>query len=346
MTSQRRYSAYKRQTGMTLIELLVAMGLGLIVTVVAATALLIAQQGYSTVDATTQLRDRERFAVDLLTRVIVQAGYQDLGASNMVLRSAASFSPGSYPEPDIYGWNNAVYAIPSSLTLSESTTIVDGNRPASCPTTADDSACKNGSDVLVIRYQGASKTPGSVVADNSIINCAGQGETGLVTGDLNERALSMFHVTRAASGEPALSCTYYNHGNGTTKWVSTPIIDGVESFQVLYGTDGVTPNLAPNATATQNTISERWLRADQLTVAGNLVATRENWRRVRAVRVGLVMRAPVGSAQDRKAATLQPLGTTYTSGADAGSSLAVAADGRLRLQTAITVQLRNDQTLR
>jgi type IV pilus assembly protein PilW len=346
MMSHRRCPAYKRQTGLTLIELLVAMGLGLIVTVVAATALLIAQQGYSTVDATTQLRDRERFAVDLLTRVITQAGYQDLGASNMLLRSAASFGPGGDPEPDIYGWNNSVYAIPSGLVVSESTTIVNGNRPSSCPSTANDSSCKNGSDVLVIRYQGVSKTPGSLDADNSMINCAGQSETGLVTGDLNERALSMFHVTRAASGEPSLSCTYYNHGNGTTKWVNTPIIEGVESFQILYGTDGVTPNLAPSATAPQDTVSERWLRADQLTVAGNLVATRENWRRVRAVRVGLVLRAPAGSAQERKATTVQPLGSTYTSPADDGSNLAVAADGRLRLQTAITVQLRNDLTLR
>lgn len=336
--------AQHQQSGLTLIELLVAMGLGLIVTVVAATALLLGQQGYNAVDATTQLRDRERFAVDLLTRVVVQAGYQDLAAANLVLRSASAISAGIDPEPDLYGWNNSIYAAPNNLAISESTSIAHGNRPGSCPTSTDTTSCNNGSDVLVVRYQGVSKTPGSTAADDSIINCAGQGETGLVTGDLNERALSLFHVTRSATGEPSLSCSYYKHGSSA--WVNTPIIEGVESFQVLYGTDGVTPNIAPSPAATQNTVSERWLRADQLDVTGNLAATRENWRRVRAVRLGLVLRGTPGSAPQVVSTSFQPLGSLYTSDQDAGSNLAVAADGRLRSQTAITVQLRNDQTLR
>ena len=339
-----RRATYKRQVGLTLIELLVALGLGLVVTVVAATALLLAQKGFTTVDSTTQLRDRERFAVDLLSRVIVQAGYQDLAAPNLVLRSTSGLSSSSDPEPDIYGWNNAVYATPAGILLSESNKIVNGNRPASCPTSTDITSCNNGSDVLVVRYQGVSLTPGSIAADNSIINCAGMGEAGLITGDLNERALSMFHVTQSVSGEPSLSCSYYSQKNGT--WVNTPIIEGVESFQVLYGTDGVSPGVAPAAAATLDTVSDRWLRADQLNVAGNFVATRENWRRVRAVRIGLVLRASVGSAQERATRTFQPLGSLYVSGADVGSGLNVAADGRLRMQTALTVQLRNDQTLR
>lgn len=344
MANYRSPPTRRQQSGLTLIELLVALGLGLVVTVVAATALLLGQQGYSAVDATTQLRDRERLAVDLLTRVVVQAGYQDLAANNLVLRSASGISSGNDPEPDVYGWNNALYATPDGLLLSETTKIVNGNRPSRCPSTSDVTSCNNGSDILVVRYQGVSASPGSVAADNSIINCAGQGEAGLVTGDLNERAVSLFHVTRGATGEPSLSCSYYSHEKGV--WVNTPVIEGVESFQVLYGTDGVTPNIAPSATAPQNTVSERWLRADQLSVAGSPVATRENWRRVRAVRLGLVFRAPAGSASERVATTVQPLGNFYISSQDTGSNLAVAADGRLRTQTAITVQLRNDQTLR
>ena len=71
----------RRQRGVTLIELLVALTLGLLVVLIAAAALLLGQQGYKSVDSTTELRDRERFATDLLSRVIVQAGYQDFGAA-------------------------------------------------------------------------------------------------------------------------------------------------------------------------------------------------------------------------------------------------------------------------
>ncbi len=339
----------RKQRGLTLIELLVALGIGLLVIVIAATALLLGQQGYNSVDATTQLRDRERFAADLVARVIIQAGYQDFGATNISLRSSAAAFLGTDPEPDVFGWNNAVYSAPSDLLLSTNTTITSGNRPTVC--TVNDTSCKNGSDILVVRYQGVTNPPDYPVvaernkADNTMINCVGQGEAGLSSVDLNDRAVSIFHVTRGTNGEPSLSCSYYNFDTGV--WVaSAPMIEGVESFQILYGTDEVSPTLAPSSTAVQDTVAERWLRADQLAVGGNPAATRENWRRVRAVRVGMVLRGPAGSGKQAYSSPFTPLGPMYTHADDTGSSLSVAADGRLRLQSTFTVHLRNDLTLR
>lgn len=337
---------HQKQHGLTLIELLVALGLGLLVTIIATTALLLGQQGYRSVDSTTQLRDRERFATDLLTRVIIQAGYQDLGAGSVSLRSTAKLQ-GNDPEPDIYGWNNAIYKAPEHLILSETSNITSGNRPSSSLCTATDTSCKNGSDVLVLRYQGVNSPTDATKPDNTMINCMGFGEAGLTNGSLNDRAVSIFHVTRGTNGEPSLSCSYYSFAATGGGWVaSQPLIEGVESFQVLFGTDGVTPLTAASAAAVQDTVAERWLRADQLTVAGNDAGTRENWRRVRAVRVGLVLRGAAGSAQQASTATFTPLGSMYASTDDTGSNLAVAADGRLRLQSTFTVHLRNDLTLR
>ena len=337
-----RRSLIRQQSGLTLLELLVALGLGLIVVIIAAAALTMGQQGYRAVDATTALRDRERFATDLISRVIVQAGYQDFGTANVALRSTAT-ALGNDPEPDIFGWNNAVYKLPDDLLLSTSTKITTGNRPGDCGSVTDTS-CLNGSDVLLVRFQGVSSASGGAAADNTMINCAGQGEAGLVTGDLNERAISMFHVARGTNGEPSLYCSYYTGG----AWVSpAPMIEGVETFQVLFGTDGVTAATVPSTAAgTQDSVAERWLRADQLTVAGNASATRENWRRVRAVRVGMVLRAPAGSAQQSTTATFAPLGALYASSLDVGTNLSVAADRRLRLASTFTVHLRNDLTLK
>lgn len=334
-------SRSRRQTGLTLIELLVALALGMLVVVIGIAALVMGQQGYRSVDATTQLRDRERFANDLIARVFVQAGYQDYGVTFPIFRTKAiedgKLDPSLDPEPDLWGWNNAVYKVPGSLALSTDTQIANGNRPASC--TVTDTSCRNGSDILVVRFQGVNSATDPTKADNTMINCMGQGEAAIGT-DLNARAVSIFHVTRGTNGEPALSCTYYNHATGVWS-TSAPMIEGVESFQLLFGTDGVGVG-APN-TAADNT-PDRWLRADQLTVAGNAVATRENWRRVRAVRVGLVLRGDVGSAPQASTATLTPLGSMYTDSAnDTGASLNVAADVRLRLQSTFTVHLRNDQ---
>jgi type IV pilus assembly protein PilW len=336
-----RLRAPSAQQGLTLIELLVALGLGLLVVIIAATALLTGQQGYRAVDATTQLRDKERFATDLVSRVIIQAGFQDLGAQQVVLRSSAAIQ-GTDPEPDIYGWNNAAYVSPNDLVLSSNTAITSGSRPGAC--TVNDTSCKNGSDILVVRFQGVTSATNPGNPDNTIINCAGQGEAGSILGDLNERAASIFYVSRGTNSEPSLSCAYYNFTTGN--WVAAPILEGIESLQLLFGTDQVSPNAVPSTTATQDTVADRWLRADELKVTGNDSATRENWRRVRAVRVGLVLRGPVGSSQQSITSTLTPLGPMYVSANDTGSSFSAAADGRLRLQSTFTVHLRNDLTMR
>ena len=344
MKTAFRLSPVRKQSGLTLLELLVALGLGLIVVTIAATALLLGQRGYRAVDATTALRDRERFATDLISRVVIQAGYQDFGAINVGLRSTAPLL-GDDPEPDIYGWNNAVYKKPDDLLLSTSTKITTGNRPGDCGSVTDTS-CLNGSDVLVVRFQGVSTASAGTTADNTMINCAGQGEAGLVKDDLNERAISMFHVARGTNGEPSLYCSYYSFKGGV--WVDPqPMIEGVETFQVLYGTDGVTAATVPSTAAgAQDSVADRWLRADQLTVSGNPAATRENWRRVRAVKIGMVLRAPSGSAPQATTATFAPLGSLYSSSADTGTSLVVAADSRLRMVSNLSVHLRNDLTLR
>ena len=328
---------------MTLIELLVAMGLGLIVVVIAGASLLLGRQGYEAVDSSTQIRDRQRLAIDLITRTIVQAGFEDYGSATVTFRASATDK--ALLEPDMFGWNNSIYSPPGGLVLSTITNISNGNRPSKC--SANDSSCKNGSDILVVRYQGVADPANANKSDDTMLNCGGWGERGLTTNDLNERGVSMFHVGTGADGEPSLYCAYYNHTTG--KWIaSTPLIEGVESFQILYGTDRVTPKTVPvTDDPLQDSIAERWLRADQLSVAGNDVATRDNWRRVRAVRVGLVLRGPVGSAQQSIASTSVPLGSAYADNTnDVGSALAVPADRRLRMTSTFTVHVRSDLTTR
>ncbi len=343
LTQPSKRSRWHQQRGVTLIELLVAMGLGLLVVIIAGAALLLGRQGYDAVDSSTQIRDRQRLAVDLLTRTIVQAGFEDYGAATATFRASADKT---LLEPDIFGWNNAIYTQPGDLLISSTTSITNDNRPTKCGS-VNDTSCKNGSDMLVVRYQGVADPANANKADNTMVNCGGVSERGLTTNDLNERGVSIFHVATGADGEPSLYCAYYNHTDG--KWVaSTPLVEGVESFQVLYGTDRVTPNAVPVANdPLQDSVAERWLRADQLSVPGNATATRDNWRRVRAVRVGLVLRGPVGSAQQAIASTLSPLGSAYTDSAnDEGSELAVPADRRLRMPITFTVHVRNDLTTR
>jgi len=67
------------------------MGLGLLVVAIAGGALLLGRQGFDAVDNGTQLRDKQRLAVDLLTRTIVQAGFEDYSSVDTFKTPNATF---------------------------------------------------------------------------------------------------------------------------------------------------------------------------------------------------------------------------------------------------------------
>lgn len=343
-------SGRRAQRGMTLIELMVAMVIGLVISIAAVAALVVARTGFTAVDSTAQLRENARFSFDLMQRVILQAGYEDWAKGLGIKEIAAAYKTATTadqdPEPDIMGFNNAVF--PPTTTGFPPTGLDNNTRPTACGGVADLS-CVNGSDVLIVRYQGMDKPNAVGTPDGSIINCAGmaEGAPSSATPTTVDRAWSVFHVARSAqSGEPVLMCSYRD---ATGAWQTRPLVQGVESFQVLYGTDSVLIN-ASSATAaasavvgTPDSVPDRYLNAAQIVVPGDAFATRANWRRVRSVRIGLLLRGPVGSAtRTGEVKVFTPLGSTLASETDPGSSLSVVDDGRLRLSNmTFTVYLHN-----
>jgi type IV pilus assembly protein PilW len=350
-----RISKSQKQLGFTLVELMVALALSLLVVAASVSALLVSRQGFASVDAASQLRDNARFATDFITRLSVQSGFKDVAFVDTTGQTAFK-ATGVAADPDspVFGFNNALVISttdPVGTILTPTTT--NNSRDTNCPV-SEGTACANGSDVLVLRYQNGSRNTdsplGSGVAevDNAMFNCAGIRETSTPTSS-NDYIESMLYVAvSGTTNEPTLMCRYRT-GSGAS-WVTagTPLVQGVESFQILYGTDGVMANTIPVAAAPLGTAP------DQLTVASNEPATKENWRRVRSLRIGLVIRGAVGSAQDTSSApALMPLGTAFANPtADRQSSFvqipptgaaAGTGDGRLRQVVTFTVYLHNYQ---
>ena len=328
------------QRGMTLIELLVAMTLGLLIALAAAAALLVSRQGFTAVDASSQLRDNGRFLQSIVQRLGVQAGYKDLGfATNTAAQpnSPAGMGPEGI-RPYVFGLNNA--------SRTSTNTWDQGTARTS-------TQLGYGSDILVLRYQTSTTNPAAAASDETIIDCAGIAPTTAPMG-ADDTIVSILHVGVGSDGEPALMCSRSNTGDAP--YDTQPLVQGVENFQVLYGVDGVAPGntVVPLATA-PDSIPERYLRANQLTIAGNDVVTYANWRRVRSIRIGVVLRGGAGSAVDRTSQTFYPLGvskgsTSGTPGSafanntnDPGSIFTPAVDGRLRQSMTFTVHLRNSQ---
>jgi len=110
---------------------------------------------------------------------------------------------------------------------------------------------------------------------------------------------------------------------------------------VLYGVDNVVANKAPSGNT--DSVPDQYLRADQLTVSGSSTATAGNWRRVRSLRIGMVLRGAAHSnSQQTSDSSLYPLGQI-----DEKTYFTVPNDDkdRFRMTSTFTVHLRNDQTL-
>ncbi len=366
------------QRGLTMVELLVALTISLLIALAAIAALTVARRGITTVDAASQLRDNGRFAADLIQRLGVQSGFQDV-------TYAAGPVSSTDIVPSITGFNNA-----------ESTLSTSNSDPLTAFTARASGSLGDGSDILTLRSQLVQRQRNDTTADGSMIDCMGNTlTTGAAPTAVDDRMTSVLSIAESpqGSGELALMCgTRKSDGSVTNR---QPIVQGVETFQVLYGTEGVTAGAAPPITygitagapppaaltlftptppttadltaldnwkaawaawaASINQAPDRYFRADELTVAGDAASTNANWRRIRSLRIGMVLRGPPHSAQNAVAQTLYPFGLGESSAGVAGAALSSAddigtifsapADGRLRQVVTFTVHLRNRQGL-
>jgi len=326
----------RQHRGVTLVELMVALAVSMIVALAALAALNIARQGFTVNDSASQLRENGRFVSDLLQRLVVQTGFKDLSYATST-RPTNVAGLVSNPPPAIYGLNNSSRA---------TTDTWDGGTTRSSGTTG------YGSDILVLRFQPSSNSSTSTTADGSMINCNGESLTTPAT-SRDDRAISILHVGTDSDGEPSLMCSSIPVNSSTV--TQTMLVRGVENFQVLYGTDGIAPGNT-STTTSSDSLPDRYLRADQLTVSGNPTASYYNWRRVRSVRIGLVLRSPLGQSADASSATFMPFGvgassssgsagSAFSSSSDPGTTASenTFSDTRFRRTVTFTVHLRNDQ---
>ncbi len=314
----------QRQQGVTLVELMIGLALSLMVTLAATAALVASRQGFAAVDAASMLRDNGRLASMLMQRVVAQAGYRDHSDEGAAATGTQRTSA-TWTQPFIEGFDDR------AITVGRNGPQLDTGIGRGL----------FGSDVLIVRFQGAS-TAGidasdPTRADGTMIDCAGSAQPG-TAGTL---AHSVFYVARSSGGEPALMC---GHRDGETgQWVAAPLVSGVESLQVRYGVD--TPDAPPGAPTTDR--PQVYLSATDLQDHAEPAQRLARWQRVKAVRIGLVLRAAPGSAIDRgpqAARTIYPLGVAMHDTSDPGTEHTVAPDGRLREVVTFTVHLRNPQT--
>jgi type IV pilus assembly protein PilW len=239
-----------RQGGLTLVEMMVAMSIGLAVVLAAARLLAMANGAYAAQIEAAALDDAGRYALDIVGRAVRQAAHADPLQLNL---------------------SGPVDALPARLAGLDARSLGSASVGIDVPL----AAVANGSDVLAVRFPGAG---GGANGDGSVVNCAG-----FVVGS-GEEGWSIFYVAKNGDGEPELRCKYRGAGN----WSADAVVAGVDSFQVLYGLDTDTPRDGA-ANRYLNADAIRALDAAYAGLPAPALNRHTWWKRVVSVRIGLLL---------------------------------------------------------
>ncbi|MGI4717611.1 MAG: PilW family protein [Janthinobacterium lividum] len=284
--------AIRRQAGMTMAELLVAMTLGLGVLLAAGSLFIWANRAFAAQLETAAMDDAGRYALEVIARAVRQSAHADWERS------------GSGPDP----------AAPAAIAGLDAHSVprtgfgIDGANPGAV----------NGSDVLALRFPGSGAPPGG---DGGTLDCAGFGV------HRDKEGWSIFYVARNAQGEAELRCKY----RGASNWSADAVVGAVDSFQVLYGLDldqdGV-PERYLNASALATL--DAALAPSGATAAEREadLRRRTHWKKVASVRVALLLHGPVSRLDSARTLVHDLFGPDYGELAgedDAGTRLAETA---------------------
>lgn len=299
------------QQGLTLIELLVSIVLMGLVTLGTVTLYSATSQSYKTIDSSQALNDSARFAFEVIGQSLRIAGYQEYMRSDPTTASLAGklypvICTDSSDRCPIKGFNNS--KIESIATSKDFGTTNNSGI--------------NFSDTLGVTFAGSSVQSDPTTPDNAVVDCQGIAQP-LPLVDLTDLGVSLFWVT-TSKGEPELSCISGGTGAGRT---SQPIVRGMETFQVMYGIDSSIP---------LGSMPNKWVSAQSV----------GDWMKVRAVRVGFVLRGQPGSSQSAAVSTsdniLYPLGKDFIgTSTEPGLTFTPPNDGRIRRAYTSTFMLRN-----
>jgi len=190
---------------MSLVELMIAMTIGLVLAIVASNAYLSASTAQSSQTDLTRIQESARFTFDLLAREARHAGYRD---NTVVGANWITFDTSSAATSYISGTNDAT-----------TVTLLGGATPA----------VLNNSDTITFQYYGDDNTA-NTAADGSILDCTGNPLR------RNDLLTETIYVAADAtnSNEPTLFCATSRNGAAATQ---VALIPGVESLQILYGED-------------------------------------------------------------------------------------------------------------
>lgn len=305
-----------RECGFSLVELMVAIAIGLVVTTVALQGYVSGLQVQSTQNDMARQNESARFAFMLLTAEIEKAGFRDSGTGTGGY-FGKSFGKGG----ELKYAGSPVY-------------VVDGANGAS--------ADNNYSDTLIVNFYGENNfaTPTTDTADGKILDCLGnpiardmwvQEKLYIDKDAANNNELSLFCQTTYHKGtEPGSAappaCATVANADGSKSCAAVALIPGVVAMKLVYGTDLTAP--------TGDSIVNSYMSLGNVTNKDNILS----------VMASLIVRTTgvAPASVDTATHTIHHFSSDFVwSAGDVGKTFTVPADGKIYVPFTSTIALRN-----
>jgi type IV pilus assembly protein PilW len=294
-----------KQAGAGIIEIMISLVLGLLVTGALLQVYLSTRQTYRTEDALSRRQEALRYSVLLLSHDLRMAGYRGClrdNGSTVNYRQTNTAYPSNFRDQvagsDGVGgaWTPALTGTGITSTVNDTDTLTV-RFPGDTVDYTTTNMPTNTSDVQITA--GANPTGLAVGSKVLVADCGGSAVfevTGysLATGVINHGAgantdTSLVRKFPAGAEVMVMTTTSYfirnsASGSGPALWrvvnsnAAEELAEGVDNMQVRYGedTDG---DFVPDA----------WRTAAEVSTTGGIV----NWRNITAVRVGLLLASPM-----------------------------------------------------
>jgi type IV pilus assembly protein PilW len=283
MISHRTFSSAQR--GVTLVEIMVSLVIGLVISLAAAAMYLAVSENSRSMKSNADINETGKLALDTIGREIQKAG----------------FYPAQYPDPTQFSKHGSFYnAKTSATTLFDVGLIGCDGAAYNAAAQACGSVVANAPDTLIINYFstpefGATSLYGNandcnrspVSADTANAAAVAAARPLYVSNRFGLTAPATYiDVNKNSVTTRSLGC----HGNGNEAAAPQPMFNGVSEMVVRYGLYAGSANESPT----------QFLTAMQVS-AKPTVDERGAWQRVSAVKVCLVIHSLENSRQEDKA---------------------------------------------
>lgn len=198
-----------RQSGFTIVEFLVAMTIGLIVSLALGQIFLGVRQSFSSQEDSSRMQENMRFAAQALSRALRQAGYRNQPAVEAAL---------------VFPRESNLAAIEGADNVSTSG-LPAGNSDTTKPTAPTNATVTP--DRVTVRFQGSGT---GTAADGTIVDCLGNSI------DYGVMATNTFAVRGVTKADGTISSSLFCSTDGN--WpANNELIPDVDNMQILYGVD-------------------------------------------------------------------------------------------------------------